>query len=651
MKRMKRLAAMLLALCILVTMLPTVTFAATTASGTCGTNLTWTLDDTGTLSISGTGVMQNLSYPSSVPWYNSLSNIKTVTIADSVTSIGARAFQGCSRLTSITIPDSVTSIGNYAFEGCSRLTSITIPDSVTSIGDYAFYNCFGLTSVNIGDGVTSIGVGVFSNCNNLNYNIYDNAKYLGDNNNPYVAVIDTTSTAITSCKIHSATKTVGNYAFSNCSSLTSVTIGDSVTSIGIGAFYNCSSLTGVIIGDSVTSIGSSAFEYSSLTNVTIPDSVTSIGDRAFVCSSLTSVIIPDGITSIGIFAFGVGKNLNYNVYNNGKYLGNNNNPYVALIDTTSTNITSCQIHSATKTIGDYAFNGCSSLETVVYCGTEEQWSDISIGKGNSALTDVSRSYHNWQAATCKEAKICSACGLIEGEALDHNYENGICTECGKIAEIVITDSTGNITGNHNSVEEALGVAFSGNTIVLRTQVIMTDFLLPAGVALDLNGYSLTADSILTYSSSSIIDSSENASGLLKINETDGNMISPDNVQIPVYDTETGGYRFFAIDVEPCAVTGGNKYWFKIKTAKFAPLYDLINADADVQIKVKMTWEGQTEDVYATADLAFTKAWADRYSANEDIYITVTVAETQGVENFKLIPIITSGGVEICGEEM
>ena len=120
--------------------------------------------------------------------------IKNLIIPNSVTSIGNKAFYGCSGLTSVTIPNSVTSIGSEAFEGCSGLTSVTIPNSVTSIGDDTFWKCSGLTSVTIGNSVTSIG----------------------------------------------------SSAFEECSGLTSVTIPNSVTSIGSWAFSGCSGLTSVI---------------------------------------------------------------------------------------------------------------------------------------------------------------------------------------------------------------------------------------------------------------------------------------------------------------------------------------------------------------------------------------------------------------------
>lgn len=153
-----------------------------------------------------------------------------------VTSIGYEAFNNCTGLTSITIPDSVTSIGSGAFRGCSGLTSITIPDSVTSIGNEAFYNC-----------------------SSLQYNLYDNAKYLGNSNNPYVVLIKATDKSIASCEINEKTKFIYDGAFEGCTGLTSVTIPDSVTSISSSAFYNCKALTSITIPNSVTSIGGIAF--------------------------------------------------------------------------------------------------------------------------------------------------------------------------------------------------------------------------------------------------------------------------------------------------------------------------------------------------------------------------------------------------------
>ena len=134
---------------------------------------------------------------------------RTITIPNSVTSIGEYAFFGCSELTSITIPNSVTTIGSSAFYGCTGLTSITIPNSVTTIGNWAFNGCRGLTSITIPNSVT----------------------------------------------------TIGNWAFNGCRGLTSITIPNSVTNIGDWAFYGCSGLTSITIPNSVTNIGDYAFYY------------------------------------------------------------------------------------------------------------------------------------------------------------------------------------------------------------------------------------------------------------------------------------------------------------------------------------------------------------------------------------------------------
>ena len=279
-------------------------------------NLTWTLTADGTMTISGTGAMKedyNIYYS---PAYDN-KNIKKVVIEDGVTSIGGYAFSGCS-MTSITIPDSVTSIGGSAFEWCTGLTSIEIPEGVTSIGEFVFFGCYKLTEVFLENGskLTSGNLGV-------NESII--GTYWNEGDLPWTLTADGTLTIsgtgamkdysydspacdnsnIKKVVIEEDVTSIGDSAFSYCSSLTDITIPGSVTSIGNDAFSWCTSLTGITIPSSVTSIGNGAFSgCSSLTDITIPSSVTSIGESAFEsCTDLTNITIPKSVTSIGSNVF------------------------------------------------------------------------------------------------------------------------------------------------------------------------------------------------------------------------------------------------------------------------------------------------------------------------------------------------------------
>ena len=370
--------------------------------------LTYTIKN-GTASVTGyTGSDCDVHIPAyyggnRVTSINSLANqkiITTITLPDSVASIGYNAFRGCTGLTSITIPDSVTSIGGSAFSGCTGLTSITIPDSVTSIGDRAFYGCSGLTSITIPDSVTSIAMETFYDCSGL-----------------------------TSITIPDRVTSIGDRAFYGCSGLTSITIPDSVTEIGFfivagcsalesitipfagkvvdegsrteyysfayifgveenaqvpsslrsvtvtksinttAAFRNCSTISSITIGSNVNQIPSSSFDNcTGLNSVTFAEGshLRSIGQGAFYgCTRLTSITIPDSVTSIGTDAFYKCASLVCNNYGGSAlYLGNKTNPYLCLLEAESTSITSCSIASSTTLIHSSAFKNCTRLTSI-----------------------------------------------------------------------------------------------------------------------------------------------------------------------------------------------------------------------------------------------------------------------------------------------
>ena len=298
----KRLLSFVLAVLMIASLLPATALAADIVdSGTCGaegdgSNLTWTLDSEGVLTISGSGDMRDYDYSS--PWYENGNQIQSVFMANGVTSIGNFAFNECTSLTSMTIPDSVTCIGNCAFRECSSLASVTIPDSVTSIGVYAFCACTSLKSVTIPDSVTSIGNYAFSYCTSLTGIWVDegNSHYFSDASG---VLFNKDKTVLAQCPgafsgsyaIPDGVTSINDAAFVNCESLTSVTIPDGVTNIGYEVFAGCTSLANMVLPNGVTRIGAEAFDWcTSMKSITIPDGVTSIGYDAFSnCKSLTNV--------------------------------------------------------------------------------------------------------------------------------------------------------------------------------------------------------------------------------------------------------------------------------------------------------------------------------------------------------------------------
>ncbi len=230
-------------------------------SGSCGNNLTWTLNSEGKLTISGTGNMNDFSSLAS-PWSENSDDIISVVIQNGVTNIGRSAFEDCSSLKTVTLPDSIISIDSCAFLNCSSLVSIGLQNGVKSIGSCAFYKCSALKSVNLPNSITSVGNNAFFGCSSIdNYNTYQNAKYLGNSENPYLVLISATGNNISSCEINSNAVAIAGGAFENCTVITSIEIPENIIDIGGYAFYNCRALSTVYLGKNIRQIGESAFGF------------------------------------------------------------------------------------------------------------------------------------------------------------------------------------------------------------------------------------------------------------------------------------------------------------------------------------------------------------------------------------------------------
>lgn len=344
-------------------------------SATDNSNIKWSFDSkTGTLTISGTGEMDDYVWSSDVPWYRYMRNISSVTINKGITSIGKCAFWGCSSLTSITISSSVTTISSWAFNSCSSLTNITIPNSVTSIGESAFEDCKNLKKIIIPNNVIFIGDAAFWNCFSLE-----------------------------KVDILSSVKTIGKSAFRYCSSLKSVTISNSVTFIDNFAFSYCTSLKSVTIPNSVNSIGKYAFKgCTSLKSITIPKNVTSIGNHAFEdCSNLKDIYYEGTKSQWEKFDIILGKNvtIHYGKKDNTSSdkplqktkftLGKNNNSYYHSDENIS--------KSGFKGVKDYSLD-------------KSYYNKLIKGRNNSEIKYLQKNMKNSWSGSC--FGIASTMGLL-----------------------------------------------------------------------------------------------------------------------------------------------------------------------------------------------------------------------------------------------
>lgn len=371
-------ALLLLALCI--------GASAAGTSGKCGPSAYWSFDSsTGTLTISGSGAMNDYEY-GDYPWMDYRNSIQTIVIGDQITqigwnafpwtacstikfgknvrSIGERAFNGCRNLNGdLTLPDSVQTIGAGAFQGCEKLSGdLTIPDSVQTIGDSAFEFCTGLNgTLTLGKNLRTIGKKAFSGC-----------AFTGSLTIPegiteiaigtFSSLYQSSGMFTGKLTLPSTLKTIGASAFSYTDFSGELLIPDGVTSIGANAFKECDGFGGLLsLPDSVKTVGEWAFYlckgftglklsagltkieklsfahmYGLRTEVVIPEGVTEIGESAFSCSYMPSVRLPSTLKKIEKQAFMYAHNL-----------------------------TKITLPDGLETIGDEAFSGCHPRNAVV----------------------------------------------------------------------------------------------------------------------------------------------------------------------------------------------------------------------------------------------------------------------------------------------
>lgn len=435
---------------------------ADATSGTCGDNVTWSLDiETGVLNITGTGEMSNgetddLSNPYR-PWLSYRDYIKSVNIGNGITSISEWSFINCSNLSDVTISDSVTSIGSEAFYKCTDLTNITIPDSVTSIGSSAFNKntqilcnkdsyaqtyaidnniAYYLIDGTVEENTISGRIGT-----KLTWSIDRQTRVLTIDNNgamvsfasddaPWKAykeyvrnvIVNDGCTNIShnafkdcehlvSVDLPDTIKTIDNYAFYNCKTLKNITIPNAVSALGDYAFNGCSSLESIAISEGVTSLGYGVFEYcKALEKVTFlsNEKITSIPSNAFYnCTSLNEINIPESVTSIGSYAF-----------------------YNASLSDKKIEIKNC-------TIGNCAFESCKNIKSVKLTNCSVGY--MAFANSKTSEIDIDDCTINTQYSYTGNAYTFKNCENLKNIALNNTtIPENMFYDCNNIETLIFT---------------------------------------------------------------------------------------------------------------------------------------------------------------------------------------------------------------------
>ena len=428
-----------------------VSASAATSTGKLGDNCTYSYDDeTGVLTISGTGVLAKTStiakntatkvvieegiteIPTAFffPGSGKTSNLVEVTLPSTLTAIPKQAFYNCDKLTTVNIPEnnSIVSVGDKAFSGAMALKSIAFSDNLQTVGAEAFLKCYYLKTADLGGNLTSLGNAAFNGCLRL-----------------------------TEVNAGGTYTTIGGHTFYGCSALTTVTISDAVTSIGDGAFRLTNSLTSFEFPSALKTIGVKTFRESAITGaVVLPSSVTSIGEQAFFgCKNITSMNLPDTVTTIGQYCF------------------------------INTAITSINIPAGVTAIPAKAFSNCKSLTTVVmndtlvslgaYAFSESAIESIVLP---STLTTMDNGVF-WGCTGLKSVQINADLKAIPAKT----FQNCTALETANIPESVLSIQPYSFynCSSLKSVEIPSGLLLLYNDAFYNTKALTVDVVIPGTV--------------------------------------------------------------------------------------------------------------------------------------------------------------------------
>ena len=426
-------------------------------TGVCGDDLTWTLNGSGVMTISGTGNMYDFSYhyEPMIPWADHIEEIQSVVVEEGATSIGNFAFSNAANLTSVTLPGTLTLIGESAFRNCGQLADVVWSENLVEVKGFAFMNCTALPSADLGSKIELIGNSAFYGCSGLE-EVNLGESLLGINTLAFGGC-----TGLTEISMPDTVEALGSDVFNGCTALTTVKLSNGLKNLPAYTFNECTSLVDVTMPEYLTTIGERCFYYcQSLESIDLPFSLIAMDNDAFGhCIKLHDIELPMALSFVGYFAF-----------NGCTSLGNMEFPpnltyFTGGMFYDCTGLTEIIFPEGTTYVDDDTFAGCVNVKKIVFTGdlptilgafidiTADAWypadnstwtSDALLNYGGSLTWHAmctEHSFGKWTPvvdATCTESGIeertCSVCKWTEeriSEPHGHIWDEGEENENGE----------------------------------------------------------------------------------------------------------------------------------------------------------------------------------------------------------------------------
>ena len=413
------------------------------ATGSCGENVTWTLDDQGELKISGSGAMGEWTNATK-PWQEYAYAIKKVTFSGNITNIAAYSFSNCNHITSIEIPAGVEVIGKYAFMGCTKLKSVTLPEGLREIQNNVFSNCSALNDILLPASLEVLGSNAFNGCSSLvAFRVHPSNAYFSTDDNGVLFNYDKTSLIIypggaapTSYTVPDSVTKIEIHAFAKAQYLQYVYIPQTTTSINDVAFAAAYSLRGIYVdennpnyaSDSVGVLFNKAktilYRYPAAADgsfYAVPAGVKTLAMASFdSCRNLQEITIPDSVTEIRAGVFENSKNLvRVTLPTNLKSLQMRTFQYC-------TSLKEVVLPVSLMSIGQNAFNECVSLESIVIPASVTSILDTAFAKcGNlTSVTILNKDITISDSAFNKSSQALTFCSYIGSAAETYAAQKG-----------------------------------------------------------------------------------------------------------------------------------------------------------------------------------------------------------------------------------